>query len=206
MSFFITLEGPDGCGKTTQTGLLYKFLKKKGYKVIHTREPGGTGFAEILRKIILDPKNKVEPITELFLYAAARVEHTYKKIIPYLKKNYIVLCERYIDATKAYQGYARGIPLEIIDKVNEYATGGLKPELTILLLSNPKSTLKRIKTKDRLELEGIEFQKKIIEGYKKIAAEEKNRFYIIDATKSISEIHSEIKDVVMSKIKCLKKS
>lgn len=201
MGFFITFEGPDGSGKTTQTKLLYEFLKERRYKVIHTREPGGTGFAEILRKIILNPQNRVEAATELFLYAAARCEHTYKKIIPYLKKNYIVLSERYIDATKAYQGYARGLPLKYINVVNKLATGGLKPDLTVLLLSNPSITLNRVKTPDRLELEGVEFQKKLVEGYKKIASKEPSRFLIVDASKGIHEIHNEIKAAVLKKLK-----
>ena len=130
-SFFITFEGSDGCGKTTQSVLLIKKLKNMGYDVVHTREPGGTVVAEALRKILLNPKSKISPLTELLLYESCRAQHTEEIIIPALKLEKIVICERYADATVAYQGFGRGLDIKMVMNLNKIATNNLVPDLTV---------------------------------------------------------------------------
>jgi dTMP kinase len=201
---FISLEGIEGTGKTKQSMLLYKYLKKMGYKVILTAEPGGTLIGLKIRDLLLSIENKkMTPLTELLLYNASRAQHIKEVIIPALKKGFIVITDRFIDSTKAYQGYGRGIDLKLIDLLGEIVTEGLKPDLTILLDLDAKIGLKRnkgINKKDRLELEDIKFHKKVREGYLKIAAKEPERIKLIDANQSIEEIHKKIIDIVMNTI------
>lgn len=193
---FITIEGPDGCGKTTQSLLLVKYLRSRGYNVVHTREPGGTSLAEFIRDVLLNKSAKIAPLTELLLYSAARAQHTLEKIIPALKRRKIIVCERYTDATVAYQGYGRGLNLDLIEKLNTIATGGLKPDLTLILDLPVKTGFSRIRkkrTRDRLENESYKFHTRVRKGYLQIALSEPERVKVIDATKSIPEVHSEIK-------------
>src|SRR5271157_786725 len=142
---FITFEGIDGCGKSTQSKLLAGRLKRAGYKVVYTREPGGTRLAEKLRDILLHPANKISPLAELFLYEASRAEHVSKIILPAVRSKKIVVCDRFFDATVAYQGYGRGLDLNVIETLNRFASTGLTPDLTILLDISAREGLKRAK-------------------------------------------------------------
>ena len=193
MGFFITFEGCEGSGKTTQAKLLYNHLKKKGYRVIFTREPGGTKISNFIRDILLNEKNKdIDRITEVLLYEASRAQNISEKIKPALKKNYIVICDRFSDSTIAYQGYGRGINKEIIKKIDKFATGGLKPNLTILLDIHPDVGLNRIKRFDRLEKEKLLFHKKVRKGYLELAKKEPDRIKVFDATKDKESINRKI--------------
>ena len=150
---FITFEGPEGSGKSTHSKLLCDFLRRKKIKVLHTREPGGTAIGEKIRKILLDPKNKdMDVVCEMFLYMAARMQILKKVILPALKKGKIVICDRFTDATLAYQGYAGEIDLSMIKKIDSLVTGGMQPDITFLLDINTKLGLQRSgKNKDRME-------------------------------------------------------
>ena len=172
---FIVLEGPDKSGKSTQAALLARHLKSRGIAFLHTREPGGTSFAEAIRRILLNPKNKVGALAELLLYEAARAQHTQEKLIPALRAGKVVLSERYTLATLAYQGYARGLSLPLIRRLNAVATGGLAPDLTIVL-DIPESEFgsrDRARRRDRLELEPARFRRLVREGYRALARRER---------------------------------
>lgn len=191
--FFIVLEGPDKSGKSTQAGLLAKALRKKRFPLLHTREPGGTPLAEAIRRILLDPKIRMDSLSELFLYEASRAEHTTKKILPALKKGKVVLSERYALATLAYQGYARGIPKKIIDDLNRIATLGLWPDLTFVL-DVPESDFQgRIRSfrKDRLERQPHLFREKVRRGYRLLAKAYPDVVWI-DGRRPVSRVHEEI--------------
>ena len=193
---FITLEGPDGSGKSTQALLLIKFLKKAGHEVLHTREPGGDRVAESIRRLLLSPRNKIVPETELFLYWASRAQHVRQVIDPALARGVIVVCERFNDATIAYQGYGRGVDLKLIRKMNRIASGGLTPDLTFLLDIEPEKGLKKVLeakgVKDRFELEKISFHKRVRQGYLKLASQEPRRIKKISGTGTIDHIHQQI--------------
>ncbi|MCD6422953.1 MAG: dTMP kinase [Elusimicrobia bacterium] len=200
--YFITFEGLDGCGKSTQAKLLADALEREGFKVLRTREPGGSLFSEHLRKIILDPNHRVSPITELLLYEASRASHTDEVIRPALEKNFVVICERYSDATIAYQGFGRGLPLKKIKFIDRFATGGLKPHLTIFLEIPVERSLARIRRKkDRLEMENKSFYMRVLQGYRKIRKQQKKRFVVVKGTGNIKKIHERVLSAVK---KCLK--
>jgi len=192
---FITIEGCDGSGKTTQSQLLEKYLRVKQVPCLFTREPGGTEISEQIRKIILNKENEnMNWRTEALLYAASRAQLVGEKIVPALHKGLHVVCDRYIDSTLAYQGYGRGLSLEELKRINYFAAGGLKPDVTFLLDIDPEETFQRKarQEKDRLEKEKIEFHQKVRYGYLELARLEPERFKIIKATQSIEEIHREI--------------
>ncbi|WP_299226865.1 dTMP kinase [Sulfurihydrogenibium sp.] len=198
MGFFITFEGIEASGKTTQINLLYDYLKSIGKNVIKTREPGGTKIGQKIREILLSKWDEKFPyIAELLLYEADRNIHFHNVIKPSLEAGYIVLSDRYIDSTTAYQHYARGIDYEIVSYLNTLATDGLKPNLTFLIDIPVEISLKRLsESKDRIESEDIEFHKKLREGFLKIAENEKDRFVVIDGTMDIMEIHKIIVDTL----------
>jgi dTMP kinase len=205
-SLFITFEGTDGVGKSTQIKLLRAWLLKKGFGVTLTREPGGSPLAEKIRHLILNPKNHIEPLTELFLYEAARIEHIKKVILPALLKGKIVLCDRFADATLAYQGHARGLKKNVLI-LNALATQGLKPNLTILLDLSPKkghqNALKRTGKKgsgDRIENEGLKFQYKVRSGYLKLQKEEPNRVKLIQVQNDVRDTQNLIRKMVSLKL------
>ena len=161
---FITFEGADGCGKTTQIELLKKYLDEKNIKNIQTREPGATELGVELRKILLHYEKPVSDVAETFLYLADRAQHTEFEIKPMLDDGYIILCDRFIDSTVSYQGYARKQDINQINKLNEIATKGLKPDLTIVFDIESTIAQKRLQgEKDRLEKEGLEFHKAMIQ-------------------------------------------
>lgn len=168
-SFFITLEGPEGAGKSTQAGLITEYMASKGMDVVRTREPGGVSISEQLREMLLKPGNKIAPRTELLLYAAGRAQHTSELIMPALKSGKSVICERYTHASMAYQGYGRQLDMALIDNLNEVATMGLSPDLTIIFNIPADEGLKRVssseRTFDRLESENLEFHQRVRDGY-----------------------------------------
>ena len=172
--YFITFEGPEGAGKTTILGLLEKELKQKGYDVLSTREPGGIAISEQIRSVILDKQNTtMDGRTEALLYAAARRQHLVEKVIPALNEGKVVLCDRFIDSSLAYQGYARGLGIDEILKINEFATEKHMPNLTIYFDVEPEEGLRRIAANNnreinRLDQETIDFHYKVRKGYKAI--------------------------------------
>ena len=190
---FITFEGIDGCGKTTQINLLNEYLKNKNYNTILTLEPGGSDIGKELRKILLHYDGFVDDMCELLLYLADRAQHTRTVIMDNIEKGNIVLCDRYIDSTLAYQGYARGGDIEKINLLNNIATKGLKPDITFLFDIDTVIAQTRVgSVKDRLEKESMDFHNKVRQGYLEIA-NENTRIKVIDSTKTIEEIFEEVK-------------
>ncbi len=197
---FITFEGIEGCGKTTQAKLLYQWLLDRGEKVTLTREPGGTPAAEEIRELLLKERDeKFPPFSELCLYLAARGFHTENLIRPLLKEGAFVICDRFTDSTLAYQGYGRGIEIDLIEKMNKEATGGLKPQLTFLIDLPVEVAFERIKDrkKDRLERESLEFHRRVREGFLEIAKRERDRIVVLNGTKPADEIFQEVKEEVL---------
>jgi dTMP kinase len=190
-SIFITFEGLDGSGKSTQISILKNYLEDKGIKVYVTREPGGTEVGEKIRSILLDPDLTLKPWTEAFLYIGSRVENT-EKIKKKLQEGFWVICERYMDSTIAYQGYGRGLPINILSDLNRIATSNLIPHITFLIDIDPYKSLSRKKNFDRIERESLEFYDKVRKGYLEIAEREKERFVIISGERSIEEIRKDI--------------
>ncbi|MCX7965184.1 MAG: dTMP kinase [Syntrophorhabdaceae bacterium] len=201
---FITFEGIEGSGKSTQINLLYEYLKGRGYDVIKTREPGGTKTGEFLRDFLLNNEGDINPKTELLLIMAMRAQHVEEVIIPALKDKKIVLCDRFTDATIAYQGYGRGINLSIIELINNFAAEGITPDLTILIDFDVKDGLDRRMNDtgymDRFEKEGILFHKRVRDAYLKLSRENKERFLVVDGSEPVEKIHEIIKDRVVSLI------
>ncbi|MFC2061802.1 dTMP kinase [Elusimicrobiota bacterium] len=199
---FITFEGPEGCGKSTQTGLLVEYLKSKDLNVIHTREPGGVSIAEELREILLKPGNTIFPRAELMLYASGRAQHTQELIQPALEEGKFVVCERYTHASIAYQGYGRGLDIGLIRDLNKIATEGIAPDLTILIDIDVEEGLTRVRksnrTFDRLESENIEFHRKVRQGYLKLAGEDPD-MVIVDAKEDKEKIHKTIIETLVSR-------
>lgn len=195
---FITFEGPDGCGKSTQIKLLAEYLKEQGKEVIVTREPGGTKISEKIRALILDPENKEEAaVTEMMLYAAARAQIVAELIKPSIEEGKIVLCDRFVDSSIAYQCYGRGLG-EQVEIVNSYAVQGTMPDVTFYLDISAEEGRKRNQgtgKKDRMEQEAIDFHKRVYDGYKEITRKNSNRIVVIDASGSIEEVFEEIKKV-----------
>ncbi len=190
---FISFEGTEGSGKTTLIENILKHYTEQGYSVVKTREPGGSKIAEDIRNVILDVNNtKMDCITEALLYAASRRQHLTEKVIPYLDKGYIVLCDRFIDSSLAYQGYARGIGIEKVYQVNQVATNGLLPDVTIYVDVHPEVGLSRIKKnnreENRLDLEEIEFHNKVYEGYNQVAKMFPERFIVVDGEQSRDKV------------------
>ena len=201
MSLFITFEGADGCGKTTQIELLDKYLQEKGFKTLVTREPGAKGLGEKLREILLNYDGEVSPNCESFLFLADRAQHVDCVIKPALKKGIIVLCDRHTDSTVAYQGYGRQLDIEQIKKLNEIAVNGLKPNLTIVFDIDIETSMQRVsKTKDRMESAGSEFFNRVRNGYLAIAKEEPNRVKVINSADSIENIHKQVVGLVKKSI------
>ncbi len=195
--YFITFEGADGCGKTTQIQLIKEYLDKKNIENILTREPGGSDLGVHLRKILLHYENPVSNIAETFLYLADRAQHIEYKIKPALESGKIVLCDRHTDSTIAYQGYGREQNIDEIKHLNSIATAGVIPDLTIVFDIDTEIAQKRLQgEKDRLEAEGTEFHKKLRHGYLEIAKNDPKRVKVIDANKSIERVFSDTIKVI----------
>lgn len=194
---FITFEGIEGCGKTTQLRMLAEELERQGRRVVVTREPGGCPIAEKVRAILVDAENSaMSPLAELFLYAAARAQHVTEVIRPALKEGRIVLCDRFTDATTAYQGYGRGLDLGIITELNRIASDGIAPDLTLLIDCRVETGLARALARieattgpreERFELESLAFHERVRNGYLRLATEEPQRFLTISGEGGIDE-------------------
>jgi len=197
---FITFEGIDGCGKTTQIEMLSDDLKKDGIPFVLIREPGGTSIGEKIRTILLDKANSgMDERTELLLYEAARAQIVRERIIPELRSGKVVICDRFYDSTIAYQGYARGLDLSEIDFLNNWSAAGIKPDITFLLDLDEETAYRRrhgrSDEEDRLEAEGLSFMKKVREGYLSRSKED-TRFQVLDALKTPEEIYQQIRKTV----------
>lgn len=195
--YFITFEGPDGAGKSTQIQLLNDYLKAEGWDTVLTREPGGTPIGEKIRSIILDVENReMNPIAEMLLYAAARAQHVSQLIKPALAKGKIVLCDRFVDSSIAYQGFGRELGVDMVEGVNHFALQGIVPDLTILFAIDPEKGLERGRTRhrgmDRLEKEQMDFHKKVYEGFISLSHKYPQRIRIIDANLEIEKIHESV--------------
>ena len=205
MSLFITFEGPEGSGKSTVISEVYEDLIKKGYKVILTREPGGNVISEEIREMILDPKNvEMDDRTEALLYAASRRQHVIQKIKPALMENKIVLCDRFVDSSLAYQGYARGIGIKKVYDINQFAIEDCVPNLTLFFDVHPEIGMKRIgkrNYKDRLEQAGENFHEKVYKGYHLLMEAYPERIKRIDAEESLENVISEVRKMVGEYIK-----
>jgi dTMP kinase len=200
---FITLEGIDFCGKTTQARRLVSYLRGKGHEVLLVREPGGDRIAERIRRILLSKKNSdMTGLTELLLYEAARSQLTEKVILPALKQGEVVVCDRYADSSLAYQGYGRGLSKKMVNHLNHIAAFGLSPDLTVVLDVPVTTSLGRGKKeggkKDRLEGEKFEFHQRIREGFLKIARQNARRIRVVDGTENIEKTWQKVKGVVDS--------
>ncbi len=204
---FITFEGIDGCGKSTQLRILASELRVRRVEVVTTREPGGTSLGQKLRAALLDVDEQVDPLAELLVFAADRAQHVSKHLLPALAANKVVLSDRYADATVAYQGAGRGFDRALIQQLVQLATGGLKPDLTLLFdLSVPESavrTRKRVALKhtDRLDIEDAEFHTRVRNAYLEIARAEPDRVRVIDARNSVQETQELVMDIVMPFLK-----
>lgn len=192
---FITLEGGDGAGKSTQIRNIEKYFTGKGLKVLHTREPGGTPISEKLRDILLDNNNtEMSPVTEMMIYAAARAQHVREKVMPALERGEIVICDRFVDSSVAYQAYGRCLG-DMVADVNRYATGGLIPDMTFWMDIDPqagKARAAKAGELDRLELEQMDFHYRVYEGYRKIAENDPDRVRRIDASENVEKIRDHI--------------
>lgn len=204
---FITFEGPEGSGKSSVLDKICHQLERDGFNVVKTREPGGTPISEQIRNIILDKSNtNLEPRTEALLYAASRRQHLVEKIWPALKEGKIVLCDRYLDSSLAYQGNARGLGYENILSINNFATENTFPDLTILFDIQPELGLERISKNsnrevNRLDLEKLDFHKKVREGFLELAKKYPERFYIVDASQPFLDVCLEVYDLIKYKLK-----
>lgn len=198
---FITLEGPDGSGKTTQITLLRQRLERAGFVVVQTREPGGTPIADRIRALILDPAHReMTARAEALLYMAARAQHTAELIRPALARDAVVISDRYADSTLVYQGVARGLPQAELAELNRFATGGLVPDLTLLLDGDPERLARRLSNRgnrDRLDSEGLEFHQRVREGFLRLAAQNPDRFRVIDGERPQELVQCSIETCVL---------
>lgn len=196
MSLFITFEGPDGSGKTTQAHLLVEDLRGRGYPVIYAREPGGTEISEQIRRVILSPRNKaMRRETEVLLFSAARAQIVAELIRPALAAGKVVVCDRYADSTMAYQGYGLGLDLDALRAITRFATGGLVPALTFYVDVPAQVGLARRHRGEtnRLDQKNLEYHTRVREGYLALARAEPQRFVVVDGTRAIDQVHQEIR-------------
>jgi dTMP kinase len=205
---FITFEGIEGSGKSTQIVMLANYLKSHGNRVVLTREPGGTPIGDQIRKILLDPANKVlDPAAELLLYAASRAQHLSGVIMPALADGSIVLCDRFSDATLAYQGYGRGLDRKMIQELDRIVTAGMRPDLTLLLDIDPAAGLARARGRNssrgldaeaRFENEETAFHERVRQGYLALADREPERIRVVDASAAPDRMEMEIRKIIAS--------
>lgn len=195
--YFITFEGADGCGKTTQSKLVQKYLEENGYDVLWTREPGAIGLGQKIRELLLHYDGDVAPMCEAFLFLADRAQHIENIIKPAINSGKIVICDRHTDSTIAYQGYGRGEDIERLTYLNNLATGDTKPDLTFVFdVSTEIAQLRVGDEKDRMEAAGIEFHKKVRQGYLEIAKQEPHRVKIVNADNSIEDVFEDTKKLL----------
>ena len=195
--FFVTFEGGDGCGKSTQLELVKKYLEEKGFKTLTTREPGSVGLGQKLREVLLHYDGDVAPRAEAFLFLADRAQHIAKIVKPAIDNGVIVLCDRHTDSSVAYQGYGRGEDIEQINMLNKLATQGIKPDLTLLFDVSTEVAQTRVGSeKDRMESAGIEFHKKVRQGYLEIAKKEPQRIKVVDSNLTIEKVFEQVKKIL----------
>ena len=201
--YFITFEGVEGAGKSTQANLLYKYLINNGKEAILTKEPGGTKTGRKIRQILLEKTDEIfPPVAELMLYEADRNFHIHNLIKPSLQQGKYIICDRFTDSTLAYQGYARGLDINLIKQLNEIATEGIKPDITFLIDIPVEEGLKRIRQTrqvDRIEDEDIQFHKRLREGFLKIAENEKDRIVVLDGMKSPENVFAKIVEILKNR-------
>lgn len=194
---FITFEGMDGCGKSTQLNLLASYLSGQGREVVVTREPGGVGLGEKIREILLNYDGEVSSNAEAFLFLADRAQNIDVIVKPVVENGGIVLCDRHTDSTIAYQGYGRGVDLQRLKLLNDLATSGLKPDLTFVFDVDVETSEARVgKNKDRMEAAGVEFHQKVRDGYLALAKDEPERVKVLDAMDSIENIFEKLKTYI----------
>lgn len=202
---FITFEGPEGSGKTSQIVLLAEYLRQLGYEVVTTREPGGTSIGDQIRSVLHDVNNgEMKSVTELLLYSASRAQLVRELIQPALANGKIILCDRYSDSTIAYQGYGRGLDLQELEMLTEFATGGLKPHLTLLLDIEVERGLARRQVggdeMNRLDLEALSFHQKVRKGYHVLAEAEPERWIAVDADRAVDDIQQDLRRIVAERV------
>lgn len=215
---FITFEGPEGSGKTTQARLLYEYLREEEYPVVLTREPGGTRVSDKVRQVLLDPENTdILPRTEILLFSASRAQLSEEFIRPHLDQGHIVICDRYADSTMAYQGYGLGLDLEALRTITAFATGDLTPDFTLYLDIPVELGLKRrlgiandtglascgtqlpLFTKwDRLDMKELEYHRRVQRGYEQLMKAEPDRWHRVDANRSVQQVQDDIRHKVVS--------
>jgi len=198
LSLFVTFEGPEGSGKSTQIQLLYRALKDKGLTVVCTREPGGTPIGEQIRAVLHDLRNVgMSPEAEVLLYSASRAQHVAQLIRPALERGEVVISDRYAESTLAYQGYGRGLDLDTLRRITDFATGGLYPDLVVYLDLDVELGLERKRRAqqqgqgewNRMDQQELAFYRRVREGYLRMAEQERTRWLVVDATRSVEEIH-----------------
>ncbi|MFZ3591006.1 dTMP kinase [Bacillus sp. DJP31] len=203
---FISIEGPEGAGKTTIVQLVVEQLQKENFKVLYTREPGGSRIAEQIRSIILNPENvEMDGRTEALLYAAARRQHLIEKVLPAIKDGYIVLCDRFIDSSLAYQGYARGLGIEEVLLINEFAIEKTMPTKTLYFDIDPEEGFKRINQNhnrevNRLDLEKMDFHYKVRDGYQILIERNPHRIIKINAAQTVEKVFTDTIEVIKEHI------
>lgn len=207
---FITFEGIEGAGKSTQAARLMMYLQERRFPAILTREPGGTKIGNQIRAILSDPANsEIDPLAEVFLFAAARAQHVNQVIAPSLEEGFIVVCDRFADATMAYQGYGRGVDFALIREINSAATWGVQPDLTFILDIEPAKALLRLSLRftqtqqipDRIEREKIKFFEKVRGGYLRMASEEAGRFHVLEGTLDPATLAQKIQEITMREVR-----
>jgi len=202
--FFVTFEGIDGCGKTTQLNMSYRYLRSMGYNVVRLREPGSTPTAEKIRRLLLDRNSRLADVTELLLYEAARAEITRTEIMPHLKAGRTVLCDRFYDSTTAYQGYGRGLDLRSVKRLHNLAVGDCRPNLTLVFDVTLKVAAGRLgKERDRLESQPSTFHRRVRDGFLKIAVSEPGRVKVLDGTRSVEQVFAEVRKHLDRKLRLL---
>lgn len=203
--WFITFEGPDGSGKTTVSTSVVKKLEEFGYEVVYTREPGGIDIAEQIRRVILDPKNTaMDAKTEALLYAASRRQHLVEKVIPALEQGKIVICDRFVDSSLAYQGVGRGLGIEEVYSINKFAIGDLLPDRTVYLKLSAEEGLNRLsgrEFKDRLDQEKIDFHLLVVDGYNQVVEKYKDRMVLVDASQPVEKVIEDAFEAVMNLVR-----
>ena len=207
MGYFITLEGVEGSGKSTLIQSMKGFVENSGREVVVTREPGGIEISEQIRSVILDTRNtKMDGHTEALLYAAARRQHLVERIVPSLEEGKIVLCDRFIDSSLAYQGFARGLGIEEVLSINEFAIGTFMPDLTLYLDLDPEIGLNRIRKNkgrevNRLDLEEIDFHRNVREGYEAVIKRFPERMVRVDANQEMDKVFADVREVLLQRVK-----